>query len=205
MRARIMWVLVVGGCQEFALVTDKRDVEPVATELAGPDFGFGDPPDWDSCRAGWIGDYTNLQPTHPDIVDDAIAPVDPRSLDWWARSDFQDFDASLDFGPQWWPIDDGLTGDPEHFAVRWRSWMRVWSATELELVFGAVGDAWMLIDEAPSVQVTGDVFEPEVVRVSLQPGQVPVDVRYGHRGGDSGFRWRVVSGDVSFCYPDFGG
>ena len=81
--------------------------------------------------------------------------------------------------------------------------MRVWSATELEVVFGAVGDGWMLVNEQPTLHVTHEAFEPESFTIELQPGQMPVDVRYGHRGGDSGFRWRVVSGDVSLCYPEF--
>lgn len=47
-------------------------------------------------------------------------------------------------------------------------------------------------------------FEPEVVTFTVQAGQFPIDIRYAQRAGDtSGFRFRVLSGDVGLCYQDF--
>ena len=39
--------------------------------------------------------------------------------------------------------------------------------------------------------------------MGIDSGQFPLQVRYAHRSGESGFRFRVLSGDVQICYPDF--
>ena len=47
-------------------------------------------------------------------------------------------------------------------------------------------------------------MDPIVVDVAMRPGQFPVRVRYAHRkASDAGFRFRVLGGDVSVCYPEF--
>lgn len=203
-----MTLLLLGllGCNEYGLVTPPPvpPAEPPGKE--GDDLG--DPPDWQDCFEGFHGEYYNLS-----IDDDWVEPrpaegeppTDPDAFDYWSDPSFQQFDASLDMGSSWWPVDEGLEGDPAYFAVRWRGWIRAWSNTDLELAFGASGDAWVFIDDQLVVDRPGQaVFEPEPLTIDLDAGQYPIEVLYAHRTGDSGFRFRVTGGDVTICYPEWG-
>lgn len=173
-----------------------------------PDQGYGDAPNWADCTSGWLGRYTNHSIDHPDMEPpiDAPIPTDPDELDWWDDVDHQEFVAGLDFGTNWWPLDDGLEGDPAYFAVSWVAWMRATDDTSIEFIFGSSDDAWIHLDDAPLVELPGvHPFEQDVYTVGIDSGQFPVQVRYAHRSGGSGFRFRVLSGDVQICYPDFSG
>lgn len=199
------WLLpLLAGCQEFSL-HEPPPVEPA--EPPGSQQGdFGDPPNWQDCFGGFHANYSNLTVDHPDVEPDpeAAPPDDPKALDWWARSSYERYDGSLDFGGNWWPVDEGLAGDPAYFAVRWRAWIRAWSSGDVEFLVGASDDVWVLVNGEPVVARPGiGPYEPETYTVRLNSGQYPIEVLYAHRSGPSGFRFRVVDGDVSICYPNF--
>jgi hypothetical protein len=198
-----MGLTALCACQEYSVFGPDREIVEVASPNGQSDDGLGDPPDWSDCMSGFVGSYTNLSSSHAALEDPSVTPDDPREVDWWDEVDFERYDPSLDFGATWWPIDEGLEGDPEHYVVRWRGWIRAYSATDLQLVLGVVGDAWILLDqEVRHVVAAQAVFEPETVTLSVPSGQIPIDVRYAHRGGDSGFRLRVTGGDLIWCYPE---
>ena len=196
-------LLGASACQEYSVFGPDREVIDVVSPNGQVDDGLGDPPNWADCASGFVGSYTNLSANDPANDDPEWAPEDPRDVDWWDEVDFERYDPSLDFGATWWPLDEGLEGDPEHYVVRWRGWIRSYSATELQLVFGVVGDGWILLDQEVRHAVLGqDTFEPETVTLPVAAGQIPIDVRYAHRGGHSGFRLRVTGGDLIWCYPE---
>lgn len=195
------------ACQgEYSLVTPPP-VPPA--EPPGKEEGdLGDPPDWQDCFEGFHGEYYNLSIDDPWVEPrpaEGTPPTEPDAFDYWTDPSFQQFDASLDMGTGWWPVDEGLEGDPAYFAVRWRGWIRAWSNTDLELAFGASGDAWVYIDDQLVVSRPDQpLFDPEAIAIDLDAGQYPIEVLYAHRKGDSGFRFRVTGGDVTICYPDWG-
>lgn len=201
-------VALLAGCSEY--VVERPDPPPPA-EPPGrdPDADFGQPPDWSDCAEGWYGQYYNLTADDPAVEPDADdrAPDDPTSLDWWDpdRVAWRDFDGTLDLGANWWPVDEGLEGDPAYFAVRWTAWMRVWNGGTLSFTLGSASDGWVLLDgEVLAAQPGPHGFAPETYDVQVAAGQYPFDLRVAHRAGDeSAFRFRVLSGDVSVCYPDF--
>jgi hypothetical protein len=196
--------LVLLGCQEYAL--REPDKVPPADPPGLVDEGFGSPPNWQDCLTGYLGTYSNLGVEHADVEPaiDEVPADDPTSLDWWDERSFQRFDPALDFGSNWWPVDDGLAADPAYFSVKWIAWLRAWDSTDIEISLGSGGDSWVLLDnEIVAAQPGVHPFEPEVVVIPVGSGQYPLEVRYAHRGGDSGFRLRVLSGDVSICYPEF--
>jgi hypothetical protein len=136
--------------------------------------------------------------------------VDPALLDWWDPDylSFQDYDGSLDIGSNWWPVDEGLEGDPAYFSVRWTAWLRVWrDDSPVSVQLGAQDDAWILVNEAVVASLPGvHDFEPQTITLPVVSGQYPIDIRYAHRAGaESGFRFRIVEGDADICYPDFSG
>jgi hypothetical protein len=211
MRSLALAAALVGCAPEYQV----RDEPPTPPAEPPGDVldDFGDPPnDWTACDQGYLARYFNLPVNHPDLEPALEAAVvhDPDTTDWfdeeWAA--FDRFEPSLDFGGQWWPVDEGLDGDPAYFSAAFTAWMRVWDPGEHDLVLGAGGDAWVLLDGELAAEAHHlDGFDSEVLTLDLDAGVYPLEVRFTHRTADAdGFRFRTVSPveAVSVCYPEFG-
>lgn len=205
---RLAPLLLLVACSEYKV--ERPDPPPPADPPGiDPDADFGKPPDWADCAAGYYAQYYNLTADDPIVEppDDEVAPADPTALDWWdpSRLAYRDFDGTLDIGANWWPVDEGYDQDPAYFTVRWTAWMRVWSGGTMTFTLGSASDGWVLLDgDVIGAQPGVHPFEPETIAVDVRAGQYPFDVRAAHRGGsDSAFRFRVLTGDVTICYPDF--
>lgn len=204
--AALAMLVLASACSDFG-IRDAPNIPPAQPPGKDED-DLGGPPDWQNCFEGFHGEYSNLSVDHPDVRrrsrDDAS--TDPNDLDWWSEPSFQRFDPTLDMGSNWWPVDEGLEGDPAHFAVRWRAWLRAWSNTTMTVTLGTSDDAWVYIEGQPAIELPGiQPFEPQQYAIDLDGGQYPIEILFAHRDADddSGFRFRVLSGDVSLCYPDF--
>ncbi|MEZ4238568.1 MAG: hypothetical protein R3F59_20920 [Myxococcota bacterium] len=205
---RGLWVVaLLASCSPEFQVKSGPKVPPAEPPGKDPN-DLGDPPDWQNCPTGWRGVYTNLSIDHPDVLprpNDPVAGTDPHQLDWWERPAFEQYDPSLDFGQNWWPVDEGLEADPAYFAVYWHAWVRAWSGTTMSFALGSADDAWVYLDDVPVAEQPGiHAFERQSYSVSLDAGVYPIEVWFAHRGSVSAaFSFRVLSGDVSVCYPDF--
>lgn len=208
-RAWTQWVLVLAiGCGGE---TGIGQVDPPPPEPPPIDEERGNAPDWENCFTGWRGQYYNLSVDHPHVAPrpaEKPAPTVPDQLDWWSgTSAFEQFDATLDHGNNWWPVDEGLEGDPAYFAVRWHAWLRAWSDTTIEFALGSADDSWVIVDGQIVADKSGlqKDFARDRYSVNLDSGQYPIEVYFAHRAAEtSGMSFRVLSGDVSICYPDFG-
>ncbi|MEN0065641.1 MAG: hypothetical protein AAGA48_26100 [Myxococcota bacterium] len=194
------------GCSRESTLVRGPVVPPA--EPPGDEPERGGPPDWQNCFQGWRGQYYNLTVDHPDVLPrpaDPPAGTDPTQLDWFEREAFEDFDPTLDFGRNFWRVDEGLEGDPSFFSVHWSAWIRAWDDTDVTLVVGSSDDSWVYIDGDPVVERPGiQSFERETYTFEMDAGVAPIDVYYAHRASDeSGFAFRVVEGDVSICFADF--
>lgn len=221
--AGLLW----GACSEYQVRTPPLEAPEDPPEQAGSEAG--EPPEWGSCTPGWSGRYFNLTEAHPDVLawgseegwpapqpgdtgatsdtgdtSDTVLPA-PAELDWFAdsRQAFDRHDAHLEPGSGWFPVDEDLAGDPEHFAVRWRAWIRPEDAGSHELVVASTGPLW--------VEVSGEVrhasagtadLAPEVIALDLSAGQKPITVSFAHLGGESGLRLRSLSERVDICPPE---
>jgi len=187
-------------------VSIQRRVVPPA-EPPGDSRERGEAPDWQNCVQGWRGQYVNLFVDHPDVLPapDRETGTDPTELDWFDEPTFEKFDPTLDFGRNFWPVDEDLEGDPAYFAVRWSAWLRAWSDTEVTLVIGSSDDSWVYVGGEPVVERPGiQPFARETVSFELDAGVAPIDVYYAHRASEeSGFAFRVVEGDISICFAEF--
>lgn len=199
-------ILALGlGCSEYHV----READPVpVAEPPGRDLDEqGQPPDWASCSTGLWGRYSNLSAQHPDVEPDPEdpAPDDYTTLDWWDDEVFARFDPSLELGQSWWPVDEGLAGDPAYFAVRWNAWLRVYDRGTLEILLASAGDAWVVLDnEVIAARSSAGEMSAETLSVEMNAGQFPLEIRYASRSAlDSGFRFRVVTGEVDLCMPDY--
>ncbi|MDP2308986.1 MAG: hypothetical protein Q8P18_23385 [Pseudomonadota bacterium] len=209
-----MSLLFLWSCSEFVL-RESPVVPPADPPADDPDAAFGDPPDWSTCSSGWYGQYYNLPGDHPDLEPDPlVADVsDMDDVDWWEadRLAFRRYDPSLDFGSNWWPVEQGIEGDPAYFATRWTAWMRVTSGSTVDIVMGAQSVAWLEFDgepvaEVPLAESAQEAMDAQVYTLPVRAGQFPVELRFGQlEAGASGFRFRIVSGDAVLCYPDFSG
>lgn len=212
--------LLLTACGETSLRGNPRpppaDPPPRALDL------WGTPPtDWQGCFTGTRGLYYNLT-DHPDIErpladrplpepqdgEDEPEPLDlPGDLDWWDGAlSFERYDAATDFGPGWWPVDEGFTDDPLYYAVRWVGWVRITRRGRHEMLLGATSDAWVMLNGEVVAEVTdAESFEPQPFTVDLNTGVYRLDVRYAHRlGSASGFRLRMVRDGLLTCYPEYG-
>ena len=200
---------LLGGltaCSDYSVY----EPPPVAPAEPPGDEGddFGDPPDWDDCYEGYLGQYYNLPRTHPDLdPEDPGAEIDYTSRDWWDDTylSFQRYDPSLDFGANWWPVDEGLADDPDYFSGRWTAWLRAWNDETIAFTLAAASDAWILIDDEVVGSITGSPdFEPVTIELDIDAGQYPLELRFAQRvTAESGFRFRVIQGETTVCYPEF--
>lgn len=202
-------ILLLLGCTDYVVHGAKPlpPAEPPGYLLDA----HGEPPsDWKTCNSGWYGRYANL----PDAIasepdDDTATPpsIDLSDDSWWDDDwrSFERYDPTLDFGANWWPVDDGIGDDPQFFGVRWTSWLRVDGDSTLQIVLGAMTDAWFLVDDDEIVVDDADEFLPQVYDLGLRGGVHKVDLRYVQRNGTtSGFRFRLVATDrAKLCYPEF--
>ena len=202
-----MNLLFVLACSEQTV--HMLDEVPVADPPGEEADDYGSPPDWADCTEGYAGRYYNLSVNHADIepADDVREEDTHDDLDWWdeQRLSFARFDPSLDQGSNWWPVDDGLSADPAYFSVNWIAWIRVWEDGTASFTAGGSDDLWIDINGETVIAMPGvKDFEPETFSMELDSGQYPLEVRFAHRSGESGMRFRPLNSDtVTICYPDF--
>lgn len=196
------------ACSEYQV--RQEDPPPVADPPPDVLDAQGNPPsDWNNCNSGWFAQYFNLSVEHPDVGSTAPAPIGDNG--WWSADDlaFQRYDPSLDLGPNWWPVDDGLADDPRYFAVHWTAWVKAQRNTTMTVLLGAQDEARLVIDAGEPDEVPLTVFEPfkfevETYDIPLASGNHPLDLRFAQRvGAEDGFRFRIAGGDVKLCYPEF--
>jgi len=156
MKATAFVVFLVGCTGDFGFVPDEKilPAEPPGTDSDTK----GSPPDWNSCFQGWRGVYYNLRVTDDYVAPrpkDPPAPTEPEGFDYWDQPEaFEAFDASLDFGQNWWPVDQGLEGDPKYFAVHWDAWIRG-DGGDFQFTLGSQDDSWVYVNGAPIASKPG--------------------------------------------------
>lgn len=207
-----MILLLALACSDYSVREAPPD--PPADPPADETHPFGDPPDWNSCKSGLMARYSNLASDHPDVQDELVLdtggidtadtgwqPLEPEDVDWWDEIAFSSFEPSLEYGPGWAPVDEGLEDDPRFFAVRWEGWLRVTRNGDVPFVLGASTDAWVRVGPDTVARLSGSAYEPETHSANLRTGQYPFEILYAHRAGDElGFRFRFTNDDdVQLC------
>ena len=206
----MIWLLAM-ACSDYSV--REAPPAPPAPPPADETHPFGNPPDWNPCKPGLMARYSNLPSDHPDVQDELVLdtgvvdtadtawePLDPYTVDWWDEISFSSFEPSLEYGPGWAPVDEGLKDDPRFFAVRWEGWLRVTQNEEVPFILGASTDAWVRVGEDTIAHLSASPYDPKTHSASLRTGQYPFEIRYAHRAGDElGFRFRFTDGDVQLC------
>lgn len=211
--AALAAVLVLSAaCSDYDLGSgDDEGIPPGDDDASGDDDDGGNPDfdgiPWDDCEQGYLGDYYNLPADHPDVEID-VGGVEPGSLpgshDWWnpAWWVWSQYDPHLEFGTDWWPVDQGLPGDPQYFAVHWSAWIVVHEAAPFTFEMGSDDDSWLVIDGQVEADLGGihglAATEYEAV---LDEGWYAFDIYFAERHtSESGFYFRFTGGPVTI-YP----
>ncbi len=201
-------VLLLGCAQDYRVEEKDEAVVPVQEPRPGEGDDHGGAPDWASCGSGYLGHYYNWSVDHPAVEPEEWEdpPFDADLLDWWTPQTqvSEQYDPSLDMGSNWWPVDEDLAKDPLYFSARWAAWIRVAESAPVEFTIGASTDLWLLVDgEVEHTFHTQGELDSEVGSMQLAPGQYQIELRFAHRGGDSGLRFRFLSDHVQLCYPEY--
>ncbi|MCP4569566.1 MAG: fibro-slime domain-containing protein [FCB group bacterium] len=173
-------------------------------------------------NAGLTGTYYNLSDQHPDMqrwitgldqgyVENSLTGDAPTltaygasrviQWDWWnaAYESFTRIDSDADlqtnFQSGWFPTNDGLSGDPYHFAVKWSGSFYVASDMAYTYHMSSDDDSWLFIDDALTLDLGGvHGMTSTNYTVNLTTGWHDIDIFFAERHTTaSGFRLNFFS------------
>ena len=184
---------------------DQLDVSVPTTDT--PDTGSpGDT--GEDCEDGYTGWFYNLPASHPDVEIDisGLQTGDvPSNHDWWDDKylAFTEQDPGLEFGDDWWPVDEGLPGDPQYFAVRWEAQLEVSEDVVAVFEMGSDDDSWAYIDGVQVADLGGiHGVEQTMFAVEMPAGVYELELFMAERhtsGAGFWFRWLTPAVSVYTC------
>lgn len=167
-----------------------------------------EPPVADIEISGYYGKYYNLPEDHPDVegpITGLVIGDSPYNHDWYDECyhSFDRIDNSLDFGNNFWPLDEGLPGDPLHFAVSWEADFQINESGTFTFELGSDDDSWVFIDDEMVVDLGGiHALIIESHDIFLDAGLHTIKLFFAERHEvQSGFYFKWVSPGMDVFIP----
>jgi fibro-slime domain-containing protein len=179
--------------------------------------------------ADLMGTYYNLSDQHPDMETalgwqfgmvagtltgdmptlTAFGATRVNQWDWWAPQYqvFQRVDSDADirnnFTSSWFPVNTGLSGDPQHFAVHWEGMFYVDADKSYNYNMGSDDDSWLFIDNNLVLDLGGiHAMTYNNYTVNLTQGWHNIDIFFAERHVvQSGFQLNFFS-DIVPTVPE---
>ena len=138
---------------------------------------------------GYYGLYYNLTPAHPDMqidISNSTWAKVGRENDWYDSKyfSFNRIDGNLQFGSRFFPLNENLPGDPNHFAINWRGIINVPQDGSYTYFVASDDDSWTLIDDQLTSSLDGlHAVKKEDKTIQLSAGYHKLEIYYADRRG----------------------
>ena len=153
---------------------------------------------------GYLGQYYNLPCNHSEVGGKVtgLEPGDtPFNHDWYDETyySFSRIDSDLTFGGDFFPVDEGLEGDPLYFAVHWETSITVSESGNYTFDIGSDDDSWVYIDNEMVCDLGGiHGLDISSYTIHLDEGEHDLDIYFAERRRvQSGFYFEFIDADLN--------
>lgn len=137
----------------------------------------------------FVGDFYNLPCDHPDVegpVTGVVTGTNPWDFDWfddtWYAFSIERDSLLIDYSQDYFPVDEGLCGDPFHFAVHWRTTIVVDTPGTYRVEMGSDDDSWLFVDGERIVDLGGvHALRRTAAEVELTAGPHDLEIWFAER------------------------
>lgn len=163
---------------------------------------------------GYLGHYYNLPANHSDMegpITGIVTGDSPFNHDWYDEQyySFTRLDPNLTFGNDFFPVNEGMPGDPLYFAVHWETTIEVQVTGNYSFEIGSDDDSWVYVDDQMVCDLGGThALAISAHTVNLTVGQHELDIYFAERRSvQSGFYFSLLNETIkpAIRLTDFNG